>query len=498
MSTLLEMKHINKSFGSNLVLQDVSLTLHAGEVLALLGENGAGKSTLIKILGGIYPMDSGEVFINDKPVKISNVNEARDYGISIIHQELMLAQNLSIAENIYMGHELCGKGGFLSLNAQKQAAQEKLDQYDLHLDAGETLNRLTIAQQQMVEIIRAVSFGASIIVMDEPTSSLSSHEVEILFDMIRRLKREGVGIIYISHRLEELYEITDQVTVLRDGTNVGTVVTGETERSRLVAMMVGRELSNYYIKSNTAAEEIIFRVDGLSDHNRVKKVSFDLRRGEVLGLAGLVGAGRSETMELIFGLRKKAEGHVFLDGKEIEFKNPGEAMAAGIGFVPEDRKGEGLFLQQDVEFNTTITILEELFHNLRYNRKKENSIVADMIRDIQIKVTGKEQIVGDLSGGNQQKVLIGKWLLSAKRILILDEPTRGVDVKTKAEIYSLINELAKKGLSILMVSSELPELINMCDRIVTLCRGYSTGVIDRDDFSQEKVMDMATTELEQE
>lgn len=496
MSTLLEMKHINKSFGSNLVLQDVSLTLHTGEVLALLGENGAGKSTLIKILGGIYPKDSGEIFIQDKPVKITTVNEARAQGISIIHQELMLAQNLSIAENIYMGHELCNKGGFMSLKTQIQAAQEKLDQYNLNLQAGEVLNRLTIAQQQMVEIIRAVSFGANIIVMDEPTSSLSSHEVDILFNMIRRLKTEGVGIIYISHRLEELYEITDQVTVLRDGINVGTVVTADTKRSDLVAMMVGRELSNYYIKSETAADEVVFRVDGLTDHDLVKGVSFDLRKGEVLGLAGLVGAGRSETMELIFGLRKKTGGHIYLDGQEVAFKNPGEAMAAGIGFVPEDRKSKGLFLQQDVEFNTTITILEELFHHLRYDRKKEISIVDGMIRDIQIKVTGRDQITGDLSGGNQQKVLIGKWLLSAGRILILDEPTRGVDVKTKAEIYSLINELAKKGLSIIMVSSELPELINMSDRIVTLCRGYSTGVIDRADFSQEKVMDMATTEVE--
>ena len=495
MGILLEMKKINKSFGSNLVLQDVSLELHEGEVLALLGENGAGKSTLIKILGGIYTKDSGEIFIQGQAAGINSVDEARKFGISIIHQELMLAKDLSIAENIFMGNELCAKGGFLSLKSQTQAAQEKLGQYNLGFDAGEILGHLTIAQQQMVEIVRAVSFGARIIVMDEPTSSLSSHEVEILFDMIRRLRSEGVGIIYISHRLDELYEITDQVAVLRDGTNVGTVVTKETERSQLVAMMVGRELSSYYIKNNKASDQVVFKALHLSDGKVVKDVSFDLCQGEILGLAGLVGAGRSETMECIFGLRKKTGGTIWMDGKQVDFNTAGKAMEAGIGFVPEDRKGAGLFLKQDVQFNTTITILDQLFHRLKYNGKKEIGSVDGMIRDIQIKVTGRNQVVGNLSGGNQQKVLIGKWLLSAKRILILDEPTRGVDVKTKAEIYSLINDLAKNGLSIIMVSSELPELINMSDRIVTLCRGYSTGVISREEFSQERIMMLATTEV---
>lgn len=494
MGTLLEMKHINKSFGSNLVLQDVNLELKEGEVLALLGENGAGKSTLIKILGGIYTKDSGEIYINGNPVQINNVKEARNQGISIIHQELMLSGELSIAENIYMGNELCSKQGFLSLKKQIEAAQLKLDEYNLQIAAGEYLKNLTIAQQQMVEIIRAVSFGANIIVMDEPTSSLSTHEVDILFQMIRRLKSEGVGIIYISHRLDELYEITDRVNVLRDGINAGTVVTKETERSRLVSLMVGRELSNYYIKDETATESVIFKVEHLSDGGSVKDVSFDLRAGEVLGFSGLVGAGRSETMECLFGLSKRVAGNVYLDGKKVLFQNPDQAMAAGIGFVPEDRKEKGLFLKQDVQFNTTITILDQLFHKLQYDGNKESSIVDEMIKNIQIKVTGSAQSVGELSGGNQQKVLIGKWLLAARRILILDEPTRGVDVKTKAEIYALINELAKKGLSIIMISSELPELINMSDRIVTLCRGYTTGMILRDEFSQERIMTLATTE----
>lgn len=494
MSILLEMKHISKSFGSNRVLKDVSLELHEKEVLALLGENGAGKSTLIKILGGIYGKDAGDIFINGRQANINSVDAARSFGISIIHQELMLAKNLTIAENIFMGNELCIKCGFLSQKAQNKAAQEKLDQYNLGLRADGILGRLTIAQQQMVEIVRAVSFGAKIIVMDEPTSSLSSHEVEILFDMIRRLKSEGVGIIYISHRLEELYEITDKVTVLRDGANVGTVDTKETERSKLVAMMVGRELSDYYIKNNTALEQVVFKVEHLSDGAAIKDVSFELHQGEILGLYGLVGAGRSETMECIFGLRKKNGGEIWLDNKQVNFNTPEKAMAAGIGFVPEDRKNSGLFLKQDVQFNTTITILEELFHRLKYDSTKEVDIVEDMIRNIQIKVTGRNQIVGNLSGGNQQKVLIGKWLLSAKRILILDEPTRGVDVKTKAEIYFLINELAKKGLSIIMVSSEMPELMNMSDRIVTLCRGCSTGILLRSEFSQEQIMMLSTTE----
>lgn len=494
MSILLEMKNINKSFGSNKVLEDVSLKLNAGEVLALLGENGAGKSTLIKILGGIYQKDSGRVYVRDQEAKINGITDARRYGISIIHQELMLCKDISIAENIFMGNEIC-RNGLVSLREQKERAQKIIDEYNLGLGAGTILRELTIAQQQMVEIIRAVSFGSKIIVMDEPTSSLSEKEVQVLFDMIQRLKEEQVGIIYISHRLEELFAITDQVEVLRDGRDVGTFITSQVTREELVTHMVGRELSNYYIKDNQPEDEIIMKVENLSDGKTVKKASFDLRKGEILGFAGLVGSGRSETVECIFGLNRRTAGDVMIEDRRIEFRNPKQAMEFGIGLVPEDRKDKGLFLQQDVEFNTTITILKQIFGGLRHFKKKERQIVDKMIDDIQIKVTGRSQTVGDLSGGNQQKVLIGKWLLSSKKILILDEPTRGVDVKTKAEIYSLINELAKNGLSIIMISSEMPELINMSDRITVFSRGYTTGVLDRGEFSQEEIMTLATADI---
>ncbi len=495
MSTLLEMKNINKSFGSNKVLENVNLQLYSGEVLALLGENGAGKSTLIKILGGIYSKDLGAIFVDGKEAKINGISDARKYGISIIHQELMLCKNISISENIFMGNEICKKSGIVSLKQQRERAQEIIDEYNLELDAKTILKDLTIAQQQMVEIIRAVSFGSKIIVMDEPTSSLSEKEVYVLFDMIRRLKKEGVGIIYISHRLDELFAISDKVEVLRDGKDVGTFITNQVTREMLVSSMVGRELDQYYIKDNEPIDEVILKVSNLSDGKLVKNVDFELKKGEILGFAGLVGAGRSETVECIFGLRKKTQGFLWFYGQEKEFKNPIQAMNFGIGLVPEDRKDKGLFLQQDVGFNITITILKELFEKLRHYSKKENGIVDKMIQDIGIKVTGRSQIVGDLSGGNQQKVLIGKWLLSAKKILILDEPTRGVDVKTKAEIYSLINELAKKGLSIIMVSSELPELINMSDRIVVFSRGYTTGILERDEFTQERIMTLATADV---
>lgn len=494
MSVLLEMKDISKSFSDNKVLNNVKLSVEAGEVHALLGENGAGKSTLMKILGGIYSKDSGEIYINGEKADIHNVVSARDYGVSIIHQELMMAQHLTIAENIFMGREIM-KSGMVDLREQERRTQTFLDKYQMGLKADVQLGRLTIAKQQMIEIIKAVSFGAKIIVMDEPTSSLSDAEVEILYDMIRTLKKENVAVIYISHRLNELYEITDRTTIMRDGEYIDTVVTRETDRDRLIAMMVGRDLDSYYTKNNHVKDEIVLKVEGLSDGHKVKKVDFDLKKGEILGIAGLVGAGRSEAMECLFGITAQKSGSIHYKGKEIAFRSPNEAMAAGFGLVPEDRKKEGLFLQSGVRFNTTINVVAEFLKNLVWNRGKENAIVAEKIHDMDIKVTGPEQVVGKLSGGNQQKVLIGRWLCSTREILILDEPTRGVDVKTKAEIYALIDSLAKKGLSIIMVSSELPELINMSDRVMVMSNGYSTGILNRDELSQENIMKLATMEI---
>ncbi len=494
MSVLLEMKNISKSFSANKVLNGVQLSVEAGEVHALLGENGAGKSTLMKILGGIYSKDSGEIFINGEKVNIHDVISARDLGISIIHQELMMAQHLTIAENIFMGREIM-KNGMVDLKEQEKRTQVFLDKYEMGLQADVRLNKLTIAKQQMIEIIKAVSFGAKIIVMDEPTSSLSDAEVEILYSMIRTLKKENVAIIYISHRLNELYEITDKTTIMRDGEYIGTVVTKETDKDKLISMMVGRDLSSYYIKNDHVKDEVVLEVKNLSDGERVKRASFDVKKGEILGVAGLVGAGRSETMECVFGITPKKEGTITYKGKEVSFRNPREAMAAGFGLVPEDRKKEGLFLQSGVRFNTTINVIPSFLRKLIWNRTKENEIVNEKIEDMHIKVTGPEQTVGKLSGGNQQKVLIGRWLCSTKEVLILDEPTRGVDVKTKAEIYALIDKLAESGLSIIMVSSELPELINMSDRVMVMSGGYTTGVLNRDELSQERIMQLATMEV---
>lgn len=495
MGALIYMKGVCKSFTGNKVLSGVDLEVREGEVHALLGENGAGKSTLIKILGGIYSMDEGEIGINDKKAAIQSISDARKNGISIIHQELMLAPHMSIAENVYMGNECFKIKGIVDLRQQEKETQKKLDMFNLNLKANTLINKLTIAQQQMVEIIRAISFEAKVIVMDEPTSSLSEKEVVILFNMIRKLKAQKVGIIYISHRLNELDEISDRITVLRDGKNVGTVLTKEVERSKLIAMMVGRELSSYYTKTETATDQVILEVNGLSDGNKVKDVSFNLRKGEVLGISGLVGAGRSEAIKCLFGLTTYKKGIIKLNGKEIKFKNPREAMNAGIGFVPENRKEEGLFLEQSVRFNSTITILNHFIKRFIYKQNEEKNAVIENIEKMQIKVTSMEQRIGELSGGNQQKVIFGRWLNSTNNILILDEPTKGVDIKTKMEIYFLINRLAKNGLSIILISSELPELINLSDRVVVLCNGRSTGILNRAELSQESIMTLATKEF---
>lgn len=495
MSVLLEMKNISKSFPGTKALDKVQLEVRGGEVHALLGENGAGKSTLIKVLGGIYTKDEGEILIEGKKVEIKDINSARQNGISIIHQELMLIPHMSVAENIYLGQELDGKFGSVRLSRQLREAQAILDRFGLDIKANQQLGELNIAEQQMIEIVRSISFGARIIVMDEPTSSLSNKEVEVMFDTVRKLKAQGMGIIYISHRMSELDEISDRITIMRDGQYVDTVVTKDSTREKLVSLMVGRELSSYYTKTDTATDEVILEVKGLSDGMRVKDCSFDLRKGEILGFSGLVGAGRSEAMNCIFGLQKPAAGTIKLDGKEIKIADPIEAIDLGIGMVPEDRKQLGLFLEQSVRFNMTIDVLSDFIKGVALKRGHEKELAQTYIDKMSVKVSTMEQSVSGLSGGNQQKVLIARWLLCTKRILILDEPTRGVDVKTKAEIYELINGLAAEGMSIIMISSELPELINMSDRVVVMCHGTTTGVLRREELDQEKIMMLATTDV---
>ena len=494
---LLEMKGISKSFPGVKALQNVEFQLKAGEIHALLGENGAGKSTLIKVLGGIYIAEEGEILIDGKPVVIDGVHAARENGISIIHQELVLVPHMTVAENIFLGREPMGKLG-VDYRKMASSAQEMLDKFDLGISATDEIFDLSIAQQQMVEIVKAISFNCRILVMDEPTSSISDREVAQLFEIMRNLASQGVGIIYISHKMSELNEVCDRVTVLRDGMYVGTCVVADTPRDELITMMVGRELNQYYTRDHVKDTPVFFRCehidDGKKHHKRVNDVSFEVREGEIVGFAGLVGAGRSETMQCIFGLTNTSTGTITLEGKRLNIHSAVDAMKYGIAMVPENRKLEGLYHIQSVSFNTTIEVLQEIIHHLRVNDKREHEITQEFIDKMQTKTPSHEQRVSNLSGGNQQKVMIGRWLATKPKVLILDEPTRGVDVGAKAEIYEIMNELTKQGVAIIMVSSELPEIINMADRVYVMYDGRITGCIDYENVSQEAIMHLATLE----
>lgn len=488
---LLEMKHVHKSFPGVKALQDVSLQLRAGEIHALLGENGAGKSTLIKVLGGIYIAEEGEIYIEGKKVSIGGVKDAQANGIAIIHQELVLVPYMTVAENIFLGREH-GKGKLVNQESMIKEAQELLDQYQMNINAETQVRHLTIAQQQMVEIVKAISFNSKILVMDEPTSSISDKEVGFLFETMRTLTKKGVGIIYISHKMSELEEICDRVTVMRDGTYVGTKEVNSTSKDELVAMMVGRELTNYYTRDFQQPGEVILKCENIADGKMAQGASFELRKGEIIGFAGLVGAGRSEVMKCIFGLTKNATGDIYMDGKKIQIKSPIDAMKHGIALVPEDRKQEGLYRIQSVRFNSTIQVLKDFIKGIFVNQDKEETITQDYIDKMSTKTPTQEQTIGNLSGGNQQKVMIGRWLATNPRVLILDEPTRGVDVGAKSEIYAIMNELAKQGMSIIMISSELPEILNMSDRIYVMREGKIRGCFDHtEQVTQEEIMQLA-------
>ena len=491
-NTLLTMKGIDKQFPGVYALKGVDFELKAGEVHALLGENGAGKSTLIKILGGIYTIDKGEIFVEGNKVAINSVKDAQANGISIIHQELVLVPYMTVAENIFLGRENVNAINFVNKQEMINNTQALLDSFGLDIKATARVGTLTTANQQMVEIIKAISFNAKIIVMDEPTSSLSEKEVHHLFETIGKLKATGVGIIYISHRMSELNAITDRVTVMRDGQYIGTKVTKETTNDDLIAMMVGRELTNYYTRTYNDTSETILEVKDLSG-GFLKDINFEVKKGEILGFAGLVGAGRSEVMKCIFGIDPVTSGEIWIESQKADIKNPNDAIKYGIGLVPESRKEEALFLQQSVKFNTTIKVLNEFIKGIFVNSSKEDAIANKYVEDMSVKTPHLNQIVGHLSGGNQQKIVIGRWLATNPKILILDEPTRGVDVGAKAEIYAIMNELIKKGVSIIMISSDLPEVINMSDRVIVMCNGQITGCLDRSALSQEKIMHLATT-----
>lgn len=495
---VLEMREIDKIFPGVHALKKVNFELRKGEVHALLGENGAGKSTLINVLGGVYPIDGGQILIDGQPVVIRQIKDAQQLGIAIIHQELVLVPHMTVAENIFMGREPRTKLGTVDKKKMFRDAQEAIDAVGLCCSATDLVCKLSVAQQQLVEIAKALSYNAKIVVMDEPTSSLMTREVDILFDTIRKLRAKGVSIIYISHRMSEFFEIADRITVMRDGEYVTTRDVEQTNTDELVFLMVGRKLENYYTRTYNKPGETVLEVSGLSQKSTgLEDINFSLRKGEILGFSGLVGAGRSELMRCIVGIEKYDSGEIRLFGEPAGPMNTAQAQKKGLVMVPEDRKQQGLILLNSVGFNLTISVLESFIGLGVGNKCAENEIIERHIRALNIKTPSARQKVGNLSGGNQQKVLMGKWLATNPKILILDEPTRGVDVGAKAEIYMIIDRLAKEGISVIMVSSELNEIINMCDRVLVMSDGRITGELDRSEFTQELIMSFATTMKEE-
>ncbi|WP_017728870.1 sugar ABC transporter ATP-binding protein [Halalkalibacterium ligniniphilum] len=491
--SLVQMSNICKSFSSVNVLNKVNFELLPGEIHALMGENGAGKSTLMKILTGIYSRDKGVISIKGKEVDFKTAKEAEEMGIAVMHQELNIIPQLTVAENIFLGRQLTyGKTGIIKTKEMIKKTREYLQRLGVDIDPNVEAGHLSVGQQQMVEIARAVSINGDILIMDEPTAALTDREIEALFKVILRLRDQGVGIVYISHRMEEIFRVCDRITVLRDGSSVGTKSIKDTNFDEIVKMMVGRELGERFPERTVRPEGERVRVEGLTSDGYFQDVSFSVGKGEIFGVAGLMGAGRTEIMEAIFGSLPTHSGRIYLDNKQVSIKNPYDAIKEGIGFITEDRKSEGLVLGLTVRENLTLTNLNSLSSYGVMRSKKENAFAEEMIRKLRVKTSGSEQIVKSLSGGNQQKVVIGKWLGINPRVLILDEPTRGVDVGAKKEIYNIMNELAEKGVSIIMVSSELPEILGMSDRIMVVHEGRVTAIINREDADQEGIMQAAT------
>ncbi|MCA6816116.1 sugar ABC transporter ATP-binding protein [Escherichia coli] len=495
--TFLQMKHITKRFPGVLALNDVQFTLRRGEVHALLGENGAGKSTLMKILSGVYQPDEGEIIFEDKPVSFSDPLSAQNVGITIIHQEFNLFPELTVEENIFIGREFCKKNRWrLDEKQQRQATIEILQKLNLAIKPDTLVADLTVAQQQMVEIAKAISVNARILIMDEPTAALTETEIESLFRVTRLLKEQGTGIVYISHRLEELALIADRATVMRDGQYISTVDYECVKISDLIAMMVGRDLGNIYPRREALQQRIpVLEVNGLTRKGVLNDINFTLYRGEILGFAGLMGAGRTELARAIFGADSIDSGTLKLNGKETVIKDISDAIQQGISYLTEDRKKEGLALNLSVERNIMLGNYPEYsdrFGNIDSRRCQQTS--EEQVKALRIKTPNLEQAALNLSGGNQQKIIIARWVCKDTDILIFDEPTRGIDVGAKLEIYELMNRLVAKGKSIIMISSELPEVLGMCDSILVMRSGRITGELSAKEATQEKIMQYATLE----
>ena len=488
---ILEMKEIEKSFPGVKALDKVNFQLKPGEVHALVGENGAGKSTLMKILIGLYHADSGEIIFDGKPYRAHKPKEAMEAGISMIYQELNPILDMPVYENIFLGREI-RKHGLVDKAAEQREAQKLLDNLDVHVSAQKTLRELSVAQMQLIEIIKAISLKVKIIIMDEPTSAITDHEVKMLFSHIESLKKQGIAIIYISHRLDEIFQICDRISVFRDGKYIGTDKVENFDHAKIIKMMVNREITDVFPKTDAKIGDVIFEAKNIVRKGIIKNISFKLRAGEILGIAGLVGAGRSELVECIFGIDKISSGEVYINGQKIKVHEPADMIKKGVALVTEDRKATGLNLRGSVIDNITIVAIKKISKRGIIIKAKARAMADKFIKSLSIKTPTREQAVENLSGGNQQKVIIAKWLLNEPDIIILDEPTRGIDVGAKRDIYLLLGELVKNGKSIVVISSEIPELMGVCDRIIVMAEGKLTGELDRREFSQEKIMAFAS------
>lgn len=486
-----EMKGITKSFGPVHVLEGVDFSVLGGEIHALMGENGAGKSTLMKILSGVYTADAGSILIEGKPVAIRSTTDAESLGIAIIHQELNLIPQLTVMENLFLGREpqLFGIIDSRRMRAEATIWLNKVG--GSHIDTAREAGTLSIGQQQLVEIARALSLNAQVLVMDEPTAALTDKETGNLFQIMTDLKKHGIAIVYVSHRMEEMFRVCDKVSVLRDGHFVGERVVSETNFDEIVKLMIGRELHERFPARERKPGAVRFEVDDLTDENKIRHIHFEVRAGELLGIAGLLGSGRSEILRTLFGLKRKTSGHVRLDGTTLNIRNPSDAIEAGIGFVTEDRKSQGLVLGMSVRENTTLVHLNQFARAGIVKSRAENDAVEQLISELHIHTRDAELEVKSLSGGNQQKVVFAKWLAKPPKVLLLDEPTRGVDVGGKAEIYQIINRLAASGTAIVMVSSELPEVLAMSDRILVMNEGRQAAIVNAKTTSQEQIMTAA-------
>ena len=488
----LEAEGISKFFPGVKALDNVSLRVRPGTVHALMGENGAGKSTLMKCLIGIYRPDKGSIRVKGEPVEFTDTMDALRSGISMIHQELNPILDMTVYENIFVGREL-RKNGLVDKKAEIEQAQKLIEECGLHVSPKETLRNLTVAQCQLIEIIKAISVNAKVIIMDEPTAAITDREVELLFGHIRRLKEKGVAIIYISHRMAEIFSICDRVSVYRDGQYIGTGTTTELDEGQLIKMMVGREITDVYPKLEADIGEVVFEAKNIvRADNKVKGVSLSVRRGEILGIGGLVGAGRSELVEGIFGMHALSQGEIFVHGKRVKISSPQDIIKQGVALITEDRKVTGLNLSGTVNDNIAMVAIKKLLTHGLYNKGKARRASEEYIEKLNIKTPSADQIVGNLSGGNQQKIVIAKWLLNDPDIIILDEPTRGIDVGAKRDIYLLLGNLVRQGKAVIMISSEIPELMGICDRIMVMCEGNYSGEVSREEFSQERIMTLAS------